>query len=198
MRRLAGGNGVAVSTDRGTERYDDIVLACHSDQALALLADPRPVERELLGAVRWQRNRAVLHTDASVLPSRRRAWAAWNYERAAEGSRERAGVCLHYLIDRLQPLPFDRPVIVSLNPLAPPDAAQVIGEYDYAHPVFDRAAVAAQARLAELQGAAGTWYCGAWTRYGFHEDGLASGLAAAAALRVQWQQRDDPGLRAAA
>ena len=198
VRRLAGSNSVAVSTDRGTERYDDVVLACHSDQALALLADPRPVERELLGAVRWQRNRAVLHTDASVLPARRRAWAAWNYERAAERSFEQAAVCLHYLIDRLQPLPFDRPVIVSLNPLAPLDPARVLAEHDYAHPVFDRAAIAAQARLGELQGAAHTWYCGAWTRYGFHEDGLASGLAVAAALRAQWHQRDDPGLRAAA
>ena len=198
VRRLPGEAGVAVSTDHGTECYDDVVLACHSDQALALLSDPRPVERELLSAVRWQCNRAVLHTDASVLPARRRAWAAWNYERAAEGSRERAGVCLHYLIDRLQPLPFDRPVIVSLNPLASLDAAQVIGEYDYAHPVFDRAAIAAQTRLPELQGAARTWYCGAWTRYGFHEDGLASGLAIAAALRACWRQRGDPGLRAAA
>ena len=118
--------------------------------------------------------------------------------RAAERSFEQAAVCLHYLIDRLQPLPFDRPVIVSLNPLAPLDPAQVLAEHDYAHPVFDRAAIAAQARLGELQGTAHTWYCGAWTRYGFHEDGLASGLAVAAALRARWQRRDDPGLRAAA
>jgi len=133
----------------------------------------------VLGAVRYQDNRAVLHTDASVLPRRRRAWAAWNYERAPSADRESASVCLHYLINRLQPVPFTTPVIVSLNPLRPPAVGTVHGEFDYAHPVFDRAAVAAQAKLPALQGRRDTWFCGAWTRYGFHEDGLASGLAVA-------------------
>ncbi len=182
---IRAGGGVEVCTDAGTERYDDVVFACHSNQALALLDDPRPEEQKILGAIRYQRNRAVLHTDASVLPTRGRAWAAWNYERAAEGARERASVCLHYLINRLQPLPFTTPVVVSLNPLAEPRADQVHGDYDYEHPVFDAAAIDAQQRLPALQGVDRTWYCGAWTRYGFHEDGLMSGLAVAAGIAAR-------------
>jgi predicted NAD/FAD-binding protein len=181
VRRTAA--GVFVSTDHGTERFDDVVLACHSDQALALLADPSDDERKLLGAIRYQPNRAVLHTDTRLLPRRRLAWAAWNYERAADTVAEQSAVCLHYLINRLQPLPWQTPVVVSLNPARQPDADQVIGEYDYSHPVFDAAAIAAQAQLGRIQGRAGTWFCGAWTRYGFHEDGLMSGLAVSAALR---------------
>jgi len=175
--------GVRVATDAGSLPYDAVVLACHSDQALALLADPTPQERAVLGAIRYQPNRAVLHTDSSVLPKRRRAWAAWNYERATTGSREQASVCLHYLMNRLQPLPFQQPVVVSLNPTREPARGSVLGDYDYAHPVFDLAAIEAQRRLPDIQGSAQRWYCGAWTGYGFHEDGLASGLAAARAVR---------------
>ncbi|MEP7302393.1 MAG: FAD-dependent oxidoreductase [Caldimonas sp.] len=184
VRRLAAG-GAEVATDGGVERFDAVVLACHSDQSLALLADPSEAESALLGAIRYHPNRAVLHTDASVLPRRRRAWAAWNYERAASAEREGAAVCLHYLLNRLQPLPFAAPVIVSLNPLREPAPGSVHGEFAYDHPVFDRAAVAAQARLPALQGHRDTWFCGAWTRYGFHEDGLASGLAVAAGLAAE-------------
>jgi predicted NAD/FAD-binding protein len=185
VRRLPPGDGrsgVTVSTDRGTEHFDEVVLACHSDQALALLGDPTPAERAVLGAIRYHPNRAVLHTDVRMLPTRRAAWAAWNYEAAADPSQERGAVCLHYLINQLQPLPFEQPVVVSLNPVRAPEASRVIGEYDYAHPVIDRDAIRAQAALPALQGLAHTWYCGAWTRYGFHEDGLASGLAVAEAL----------------
>jgi predicted NAD/FAD-binding protein len=178
--------GIFVTTDRATEHFDDVVMACHSDQSLAMLADASPAEREVLGAIRYHRNRAVLHTDTSVLPERPLAWAAWNYERATDGPREQAAVCLHYLINRLQPLPFQEPVIVSLNPVREPQPDCVHGEFDYAHPVFDSAAIAAQRRLPELQGRGRTWFCGAWTRYGFHEDGLMSGLAVADGLRRQW------------
>jgi predicted NAD/FAD-binding protein len=184
VRRLASG-GVQVSTDTGTEHFDAVVMACHSDQALALLADPGEHERSVLGAIRYHPNRAVLHTDTRVLPTRRRAWAAWNYEHAGDAAREGSAVCLHYLLDRLQPLPFGRPVIVSLNPVAEPDPALVHGDFAYSHPVYDRDAVAAQARLGALQGERDTWYCGAWTGYGFHEDGLRSGLAVAAALATR-------------
>jgi predicted NAD/FAD-binding protein len=189
VRRLPPGEGTAgvmVATDHGSERFDEVVLACHSDQSLALLADASAEERAVLGAIRYQPNRAVLHTDTSVLPRRRRAWAAWNYERAMDRAQEDARVCLHYLINRLQPLPWQTPVIVSLNPLRPirPDA--VLGEWDYAHPVFDRAAIHAQARVPSLQGRSHVWFCGAWTRYGFHEDGLLSGLAVASRLRQRW------------
>ncbi|MEO8155079.1 MAG: FAD-dependent oxidoreductase [Rhizobacter sp.] len=178
--------GVFIGTDQGTEHFDDVVMACHSDQSLALLAEPSPEEREVLGAIRYHRNRAVLHTDTSVLPTRPLAWAAWNYERATNGPREQSAVCLHYLLNRLQPLPFTEPVIVSLNPVREPRADTIHGEFDYAHPVFDSAAIAAQQRLPALQGQAHTWFCGAWTRYGFHEDGLMSGLAVAEGLRHQW------------
>ena len=177
--------GVRVLTDAGTEHYDDVVLACHSDQALALLADPSVAETRTLGAIRYQDNRAVLHTDTSLLPRRRKAWAAWNYERPAAGASG-ASVCLHYLINRLQPLPFSTPVVVSLNPAREPRADAVHADMTYAHPVFDAAAIAAQRELPALQGRMHTWYCGAWTGYGFHEDGLRSGLAVCADLRRAW------------
>ena len=191
VRRLTDGHidaGVLVTTAMGTERFDAVVLACHCDQSLALLADPTPAEAQVLGAIRYQRNRAVLHTDTSVLPTRRRAWAAWNYERAAQrdgADDDEVAVCLHYLLNRLQPLPFSTPVLVSLNPVAEPRADAVLGEFDYAHPVFDRAAIAAQQHVGALQGARSTWFCGAWTRYGFHEDGLVSGLAVRDGLRAR-------------
>jgi len=188
VRRLPPGEGqagVMVLTDHGAERFDEVVLACHSDQALALLDDATPDERAVLGAIRYHRNRAVLHTDAALLPRRRLAWAAWNYERAPDRSREDAAVCLHYLINRLQPLPWQQPVIVSLNPdpACPPDPSRVIGEYDYSHPVFDLAAIRAQQRLPAIQGHGHVWYCGAWTRYGFHEDGLMSAQVVVQGLR---------------
>jgi uncharacterized protein len=177
-RGLPGPHGrIAVDTVAGTERFDSVVLACHSDQALALLADATADERRVLGAIRYHRNRAVLHTDTQLLPRRRLAWAAWNYERAGRPDDEQAGVCLHYWINQLQPLPFRQDVIVSLNPLRPPRPQTVIGEYDYEHPVFDLAAIQAQKQLPAIQGREGTWFCGAWTRYGFHEDGLMSGQA---------------------
>ncbi len=171
--------GVTVTTPHGVERFDEVVLACHSDQALALLAQPSVAESEVLGAIRYQPNVAVLHTDASVLPQRPSAWAAWNYERAAHDDLEHSRVCLHYLINRLQPVPFAQPVVVSLNPVNPIAPDLILGEYTYAHPVFDLAAIRAQQRLDELQGQQHTHFCGAWAGYGFHEDGLKSGLAVA-------------------
>ena len=164
-------------------RSDEVVLACHTDQALALLPDAQPAERAVLGGIRYQPNTAVLHTDASVLPRRRQAWAAWNYERAPGLAREQAAVCLHYLINRLQPLPWRTPVIVSLNPVREPQAACQLGRWTYAHPVFDAQALRAQALLPQIQGRAHLWFCGAWAGHGFHEDGLASALAVVDALR---------------
>jgi predicted NAD/FAD-binding protein len=200
VRRLPPASGVAgvmVSSAHGSERFDEVVLACHSDQALALLADATADEKRVLGAIRYHPNRAVLHTDTSVLPQRRRAWAAWNYARATDAGREQAAVCLHYLINRLQPLPWQQPVIVSLNPdpAHEPARGRVLREFDYAHPVFDRAAVAAQRELPGIQGRSHVWFCGAWARYGFHEDGLMSALAVVDGLRQQWRST---GVRAAA
>jgi len=199
VRRVPPGSGSAgvwVATDRGSERFDEVVLACHTDQALALLADASEAERSVLGAIRYQPNRAVLHTDRGVLPRRERAWASWNYERAADGDREQARVCLHYLLNRLQPLPFRTPVVVSLNPVTEPRADMVIGAYEYDHPIFDLGAIAAQRRVPQLQGVAHTWFCGAWTRYGFHEDGLMSGEAVLDGLRSAWAS-DRPRAEAA-
>ncbi len=183
-------NGVLVATDRGTERFDHVVLATHSDQSLRLLADASPAEHATLGAIRYQPNRAVLHTDASVLPQRRSAWAAWNYEAAstvadADADTAEPRVCLHYLLNQLQPLPWQQPVIVSLNPLRPIARNRVMAEYDYDHPVFDLAALRAQRDVKQLQGERNTWFAGAWMGYGFHEDGLQAGLAAAAGLRAR-------------
>jgi len=171
---------VLLRTADGSEAFDAVVLACHSDQALALLgADASAEERAVLGAIRYQLNLAVLHTDTSVLPQRKAAWAAWNYERAAEAGREQGQVCLHYLINRLQPLPWEQPVIVSLNPVREIAEHHVHRRLEYSHPVFDLAALRAQQRVGELQGEQRTWFCGAWCGYGFHEDGLRSGFAAA-------------------
>ena len=174
--------GVDVTVNGQTERFDKVILASHSDQSLGLLTDATAQERAVLGAIRYQPNRAVLHTDTSVLPKKRRAWAAWNYERAADTRQDSAQVCLHYLINMLQPLPFDTPVVVSLNPLHAIDPLSIHGSFDYAHPVFDLAAIQAQGQLPQLQGQQNTYFCGAWTGYGFHEDGLKSGLAAARTL----------------
>ena len=178
--------GVRIITDAGgqplAERFDKVVLATHADQSLALLRDASPAERATLGAIRYQPNRAVLHLDASVLPRRRAAWAAWNFERAADASTGSDQVCLHYLINRLQPLPFTQPVLVSLNPQREIARNHVMGEFNYAHPVFDLAAIRAQADLPALQGQRHTYYCGAWMGYGFHEDGLKAGLGVARQL----------------
>ena len=179
LRGTGAARAVRIETATGFEHFDHVVMACHSDQALALLGDARSDERAVLSAIRYQPNRAVLHTDATCLPARRKAWSAWNYQSSAAATPE---VCVHYLLNMLQPLPCSTPVIVSLNPIDAPDPAKVLAEFDYAHPVFDQAAVAAQARLAQFQGGQNTWFAGAWTGYGFHEDGLKSGLAAAASL----------------
>lgn len=176
--------GVCVSTDAGEAYFDKVIIATHSDQALAMLEAPTAQERALLGAVRYQNNRAVLHTDTRMLPTRRVAWAAWNYERAASSAQENSQVCLHYLLNQLQPLPWQTPVVVSLNPLREIDPATVLGDFDYAHPVFDLAAVAAQQSMHALQGVHSRYFCGAWMGYGFHEDGLKAGLAAAQRLLI--------------
>ena len=174
--------GVHVFTAGGAEDFDGVVLACHADQALSLLAQPTPQEQALLGAIRYHPNKAVLHTDTSVMPKKKLAWAAWNYERATDLGLESSRVCLHYWINRLQPLPFSQDVVVSLNPVRAIDPSKVLGEYDYAHPVFDLGAIKAQSQLPSLQGQQNTWYAGAWMGYGFHEDGFKAGRDAASGI----------------
>lgn len=178
---------VLVVTPQSSELFDAVVIASHSDQALRMLADPSALETQLLGAIRYQANRALLHTDASLMPSRRKAWAAWNYHRrvdppgapASHDAAEPASVSVTYWSNQLQPLPFSTQVFVTLNPVIEPAPQRVIAEIDYAHPIFDQAAIAAQQRLASIQGQGGVWFAGAWCRYGFHEDGLSAGLHAA-------------------
>jgi predicted NAD/FAD-binding protein len=175
------------------ERFDQVVLACHSDQALRLLGAAATVaERRILGAIRYQPNRAVLHTDRRLLPRDERVWSAWNYL-AGRGEPGSQPVSVSYLINRLQPLPVDAPVAVTLNPHLEPDPRLVIGDFEYDHPIFDQAAIDAQARLAAIQGTDRVWFCGAWACYGFHEDGLNSALAVAERLdgRAPWRTRVD-------
>lgn len=192
-------HGVLLQTPEGAESFDAVVLACHSDQALALLgAGASGPEREVLGAIRYQHNMAVLHTDTSVLPRSRAAWAAWNYERARDDQQEQARVCLHYLINLLQPLPWSQPVIVSLNPSRPINEQLVHQRIEYAHPVFDLAAIEAQSRVPALQGHRRTWFCGAWCGYGFHEDGWRSGVEAASQLLAAQAGWREPALQGAA
>ncbi|UCE32403.1 MAG: FAD-dependent oxidoreductase [Burkholderiales bacterium] len=177
---LSGRGQVAVLTRSGTEWFDHVVFACHSDQVMRLLADPSAGERSTVGRIAYESNRAVLHTDTRLMPLRRRAWAAWNY--LSDGNPAAPKVSVTYWLNRLQPLPFRSAAMVSLNPLFEPRPEHVIAEFDYMHPLLDLAAGDAQQRLPAVQGRLNTWFAGAWTGHGFHEDGLKSGLAVAEAL----------------
>ncbi|MDY0035966.1 MAG: NAD(P)-binding protein [Zoogloea oleivorans] len=184
-----GNTGVQVQTRCGVEHFDEIVFACHPDQTLRILgAGATDDERAVLGAVKYQDNEAWLHTDTRLLPRRRKVWSAWNYL-AGHGAPGEMPVSVSYLLNRLQPLPVTTPVVLSLNPLAEPAAGSVLDHFTYAHPVFDQAAIDAQARLPALQGQRCSWFAGAWTGYGFHEDGLKSALVVANAFGVSapWQ-----------
>ena len=179
VRRDAG--GVDVMTDHGTQRFDQVVLATHTDQSLRLLEHPTPEERAVLKAIPYLPNRAVLHTDERLLPVRKRAWAAWNFHSPRAAASDDP-VSLSYLINRLQPLPFKRPVIVTLNPVDAPRDEHVLAAIDYHHPAFLEGSDEAKRRVGSLQGRQRTWFAGAWTRHGFHEDGLRSALAVAQGL----------------
>lgn len=178
VKRLA--DGVEVRSAGHVDRYDAVVLACHAPTSLAML-DASEDERDVLSRVRYQRNVAVLHTDTALLPRRRAVWSAWNY---LAGPTPDAPMSVSYLLNHLQPLPFKQPVIVTLNPQREPAASSVLGRFDYEHPVLDADTVVAQSQLAGIQGRARTWFCGAWTGYGFHEDGLASAIRVAADFGV--------------
>jgi predicted NAD/FAD-binding protein len=191
VRRV--GDGVEVVTESGERlAFDAVVFGCHGDQALGLMADASRAERELLGAFRYQPNQVYLHTDRTLMPRRRRVWSSWNYLRPAGGSPE-GPVTVTYWMNRLQDLPTDRDIFVSLNPIEPPRPETVIAELAYDHPVFDSAALAAQGRIAEIQGRERLWFAGAYLGYGFHEDGLRSAVAVAEGLGVSvpWMQDAD-------
>lgn len=174
-------DGVVVTTAHGSQMFDDVVIGAHADEALALLADPSPQEQAVLGAFGYQENLAVLHSDKALMPERRRVWAAWNYlgKGGDAGARQ---LCVTYWMNRLQKLPADLPLFVTLNPITQPDPALVHRQITYHHPVFDGAAMHAQKQLPSLQGVNRTWFCGSYFGYGFHEDAFSSGLAAAEAL----------------
>jgi len=191
------GAGLRVVHAGGSEHFDQVVMACHSDQSSAILGfTASDAQRAVLTAIRYQPNRAVLHTDRALLPRDEKLWSAWNYA-AGNGEPGTQPVAVSYLINRLQPLPFTSPVIVTLNPAREPDPARVIAEFDYAHPIFDGPAIAAQQQLAEIQGENGIWLAGAWGSYGFHEDGLKSALRVANGMGIQapWQGEAAPVVR---
>jgi uncharacterized protein len=166
------------------ERFDQVVLACHSEQALAILADPSREESHLLGSIRCQSNRVLLHTDTRLMPRHRRAWAAWNYLAPQDISSGKP-VAVSYWLNRLQPLPFRTPLMVTLNPPFEPQPETLIAEFEYAHPMVKGVSETAQQRLAHLQGEQRTWYAGAWMGHGFHEDGLASAHIVADGIALQ-------------
>ncbi len=189
--------GVLVRDVSGqVERFDDVVLACHADQALRLLQDASPREREVVGAFSYTKNTAVLHSDASFMPGRRKVWSSWNYLGVSKPGGGDRQLCVTYWMNLLQDLPRETPLFVTLNPFRDPDPASVIRTEVYEHPVFDAAAMRAQKQLWSLQGEGGVWWCGAYFGSGFHEDGLQAGLAVAEALggvRRPWTVANESG-----
>lgn len=188
-------DGVRLRTiDDTVAEFDHVVFAAHSDQTLAVLGSTAtPIERIVLGAIRYEHNRVVLHRDPRLMPRTRRAWSSWNYS-TTESAREGRQASVTYWLNRLQSLPTRQQIFVSLNPIREPDPALVIDEYGYAHPQFDAAARAAQQRIPAQQGTNRTWFAGAYLGYGFHEDGLQSGLNVAAALGspAPWHREVSP------
>lgn len=186
---MRASGGLRVIHAGGEEPFDQVVMACHSDQSRDILGfTASAAQRNLLAAIRYQPNRAILHTDRALLPRDEKLWSAWNYF-AGRGEPGDQPVGVSYLINRLQPLPFKTPVVVTLNPAREPAPARVLAEFDYAHPIFDRPAIAAQQKLASVQGQGGIWLAGAWGSYGFHEDGLNSALRVANGMGIlaPWQ-----------
>lgn len=190
--------GVSIFTDQfEPQRFDDVIVATHSDQALAMLVDPTVAERNILSAIPYRPNRVVLHRDPDLMPKRRAAWAAWNYLRSSTESAN-DNVCVTYWMNKLQGIDERYPLFVSLNPTREPRPGTVFGEWSFDHPQFDARGVSARERVDDIQGKRNAWFAGAWTGHGFHEDGLRSGLNAAAALgaNVPWrspaQQTDMP------
>ena len=176
-------HGVVVHDSHGhRDSYDHVVIAAHSDQALAMLSDPSPAEQSVLGDIAYAPNEIYLHRDPRLMPKRRHAWASWNFLRWRREATGVNDVAVTYWMNELQGLSADRPLFVSLNPPFAPDPALTFGRYLCDHPQFNAAAFAAQQRLADIQGQRHTWFAGAWTGYGFHEDGLRSGLAVAESL----------------
>ena len=179
----AGKSGVLVECRDGhVQQFDDVLFATHADQALSLIAEPTPAQKKLLGSFKYEKNLAILHTDASLMPKRRKAWASWNYIGATKQSRKQDNLSVTYWMNRLQDLKSETDYFVTLNPAFEPKDGTVLRTFPYDHPLFDNSAIAAQKMLWNLQGQKNLWFCGSYFGYGFHEDGIQSGLAAAEAL----------------
>lgn len=173
--------GVFVRDSRGEElRYDRVVFASHADETLAMLEDASPAEREILGAFTYQTNEAYLHRDVSVMPKRKRCWASWVYH--ANNAGAEPAISVTYWMNLLQGIDHTKPLFVTLNPPTPIAPALVFDQHTFTHPVFTRESIAAQARLPEIQGVNNSWFAGAYTRYGFHEDGLLSAVNVASSM----------------
>jgi predicted NAD/FAD-binding protein len=186
-------HGVVVHDSHGgREAFDHVVIASHSDQALAMLRDADPRERDILGAINYSPNKVYLHRDVRLMPKRRHAWASWNFLRWQREGDAMNDVAVTYWMNRLQGIDPDKPLFVSLNPPFEPAPELTFGHYLCEHPQYNAAAFAAQKRLGEIQGQRHTWFCGAWTGYGFHEDGLRSGLSVAEALGATAPWRTAP------
>ncbi|MFZ6749395.1 NAD(P)/FAD-dependent oxidoreductase [Undibacterium sp. Ren11W] len=184
VRRNAA--GVELITSHASEQFDAVVFATHAPDTLRLLKDASSAEQELLSAIRYQANTAVLHTDVNLLPKRKKVWSAWNYLGAAPSNNsaqqllaQSRPVCVSYLLNQLQNLSIKQPVVVTLNPFCAPASNSILAKFEYQHPIFYSAAIRAQRRLPEIQGKNKIWFAGAWTGYGFHEDGLKSALRVA-------------------
>jgi len=175
-------DGVTVKAKGAVQEFDKVIFACHSDQALRLLDDPHPEERRMLERVEYKPNRAVLHTDPSHMPKRKACWSSWVYQARSNAMEEQASVT--YWMNSLQGIPNDTPLFVTLNPLYEIDPDTIIDEHACDHPQFDLHAMAAQAELPSMQGRRGTYFCGAWTRHGFHEDGLSSAVDVAERIGI--------------
>lgn len=185
---------VSVTDDTGeTAVFDQVVIAAHGDEALAMLKDPSAEESRLLSAFTYQNNIAVLHRDASLMPRRKAAWAAWNYLASSDRDGNQS-VSLTYWMNRLQNIDPRHPLFVTMNPAREPDPDLVFQSFSYDHPVFDQAAIDAQGALPSIQGVNRTWFCGSYHGYGFHEDGLKSGIAVARALgaAIPWSTEVEP------
>jgi predicted NAD/FAD-binding protein len=181
-----------------SETYDAVVLACHSDQSAEILKESGLQLQKIAQQVRYQNNHAVLHTDIDLMPKRKNAWASWNYLHDTATDQREHAVSVTYWMNRLQDLPVSAPVLVTLNPTRMPRRDLIIREMHYAHPIFDGPATAAQQALSQHQGEGGIWLAGAWTRYGFHEDGFQSGQTAAQLLRQQFAAGQDTAYARAA
>jgi predicted NAD/FAD-binding protein len=179
---------IITDTDGTNHVYDQVIFACHADEALSLIDSPTDQEFSILSAFRYQDNKVIVHSDESFMPKIRKCWASWIYLSDTQDDKKQT-VSLSYWMNNLQSLPDDKTILVTLNPDRRPDEQHVIDEHVFSHPIFDLPAIKAQQRISEIQGVRGLWFCGAYQRYGFHEDGILSAVNVAKSLGadIPWQ-----------